>query len=337
METCQNLIINSDASENVAYNHPDFPAYIKKRQLSSYSDFRAVSHWHDDLEFILILDGTMVYNVNGEKIPLQTGEGLFVNSRCLHYGYSGAHTECYFLCLLLSPALLSANTYFNQYFFNPLLQNVHFPYVKLSPTVQWQNLILHDLEILYDSNSEKIQAFIVLEKFAHICRLLYENMNHFPDHDKNTADLIVSDCNDRICSKKLCKQNIAEKYFICRKLLQNKMHFTFPKISVHFAYAIPEPLSFRKIHFSSSNHDHDDYRDSICLWLFQYQLLLRTISGILQYHTRSIPKKHAANNMTHKQDLLVTEADILLLIVSPPCCAFSSACFFTRQKINCRK
>lgn len=190
METCQNLIINSDASENVAYNHPDFPAYIKKRQLSSYSDFRAVSHWHDDLEFILILDGTMVYNVNGEKIPLQTGEGLFVNSRCLHYGYSGAHTECYFLCLLLSPALLSANTYFNQYFFNPLLQNVHFPYVKLSPTVQWQNLILHDLEILYDSNSEKIQAFIVLEKFAHICRLLYENMNHFPDHDKNTANLM---------------------------------------------------------------------------------------------------------------------------------------------------
>ena len=137
--------------------------------------------------------------------------------------------------------------------------------------------------------------------------------------------------------KKLCKQNIAEKYFICRKLLQNKMHFTFPKISVHFAYAIPEPLSFRKIHFSSSNHDHDDYRDSICLWLFQYQLLLRTISGILQYHTRAIPKKHAANNMTHKQDLLVTEADILLLIVSPPCCASSSACFFTRQKINCRK
>lgn len=30
METCQNLIINSDASENVAYNHPDFPAYKKK-------------------------------------------------------------------------------------------------------------------------------------------------------------------------------------------------------------------------------------------------------------------------------------------------------------------
>ena len=332
METCQNLIINSDASENVAYNHPDFPAYIKKRQLSSYSDFRAVSHWHDDLEFILILDGTMVYNVNGEKIPLQTDEGLFVNSRCLHYGYSGAHTECYFLCLLLSPALLSANTYFNQYFFNPLLQNVHFPYVKLSPTVQWQNLILHDLEILYDSNSEKIQAFIVLEKFAHICRLLYENMNHFPDHDKNTADLMSLTAMIGYVQKNYANKILLKDISSAGNCCKTKCTSLF-----HFAYAIPEPLSFRKIHFSSSNHDHDDYRDSICLWLFQYQLLLRTISGILQYHTRAIPKKHAANNMTHKQDLLVTEADILLLIVSPPCCASSSTCFFTRQKINCRK
>jgi AraC family transcriptional regulator, melibiose operon regulatory protein len=81
MEVCPSTILNSDASENVAYNNPDFPAYIKKGQLSNYPDFRAVSHWHDDLEFILILEGQMSYDVNGQKISLQTGEGIFVNSR----------------------------------------------------------------------------------------------------------------------------------------------------------------------------------------------------------------------------------------------------------------
>ena len=81
MEVCPSTVLNSDASENVAYNNPDFPAYVKKGQLSSYPDFRAVSHWHDDLEFILILDGQMFYDVNGQRIPLQTGEGIFVNSR----------------------------------------------------------------------------------------------------------------------------------------------------------------------------------------------------------------------------------------------------------------
>ena len=86
MEVCPSTVLNSDASENVAYNNPDFPAYVKKGQLSSYPDFRAVSHWHDDLEFILIFDGQMFYDVNGQRILLQTGEGIFVNSRCFHYG-----------------------------------------------------------------------------------------------------------------------------------------------------------------------------------------------------------------------------------------------------------
>ena len=42
MEVCPSIVLNSDASENVAYNNPDFPAYIKKGQLSRYPDFRAV-------------------------------------------------------------------------------------------------------------------------------------------------------------------------------------------------------------------------------------------------------------------------------------------------------
>ncbi len=191
MKVCTCAALNSDASENIAYNHPDFPAYIEKGQLSSYPDFRAVSHWHDDLELILILDGEMSYDVNGQQIFLQAGEGLFVNSRCFHYGYSDTHTECLFLCILLSPLLLSVNTYFIENCLNPLIQNMHFPYQKLNPSVQWQNSILRDLEMLYETNKDSIQPFIILEKSVHIFRLLAENMNFFPEHDKNTEDLLA--------------------------------------------------------------------------------------------------------------------------------------------------
>lgn len=146
MEVCPSIVLNSDASENVAYNNPDFPAYIKKGQLSRYPDFRAVSHWHDDLEFILILEGQMFYDVNGQKISLQAGEGIFVNSRCFHYGYSDTHTECLFICILLSPQLLSANTYFVEKCLNPLIQNIHFPYQPLNPSILWQNSIFVTLK-----------------------------------------------------------------------------------------------------------------------------------------------------------------------------------------------
>ncbi len=191
MEVCPSTTLNSDASENVTYNNPGFPAYIKKGQLSSYPDFRAVSHWHDDLEFILILEGQMSYDVNGQKIPLRAGEGIFVNSRCFHYGYSDTHAECLFICILLSPLLVSVNTYFIQNCLNPLIQNIHFPYQKLAPAIQWQNSILCDLEMLYEDNKDNIQPFLILEKSVHIFRLLFENMNFFPDHDKNTEDILA--------------------------------------------------------------------------------------------------------------------------------------------------
>ena len=191
MELCPTIVLNSDASENVAYNIPDFPAYIKKGQLSSYPDFRAVSHWHDDFEFILILDGQMSYDVNGQKLSLQTGEGIFVNSRCFHYGYSDSHTECFFICILLSPQLLSVNTYFAQNCLNPLIQNTHFSYQKLSPAIRWQDYVLRDLEILYENNLDRIQPFTVLEKFAHILQLLSENMDTFPEQEKDTEDILA--------------------------------------------------------------------------------------------------------------------------------------------------
>ena len=91
MEVCPSIVFNSDASENVAYNNPNFPAYIKKGQLSSYPNFRAVSHWHDDLEFILILEGQMFYDVNG----------AFIMAILIHIQNVSLSVFCYLRCCFL--------------------------------------------------------------------------------------------------------------------------------------------------------------------------------------------------------------------------------------------
>ncbi len=107
-------VFNPDFSETVAYNNPLFPAYVVYGFLSSYPDYSSVSHWHKDLEFILIKKGTMAYNVNGRLIGLEEGSGIIVNSRQLHYGFSAEHNECEFICILLSPELLLENSWFYQ-------------------------------------------------------------------------------------------------------------------------------------------------------------------------------------------------------------------------------
>lgn len=191
MEVCPSTMLNSDLSENVDYNIKDFPAYIKKGKLSNYPDFKAVSHWHDDLEFIIIIDGQMNYDVNGEKIFLQEGEGIFVNSRCFHYGYSDNHKECNFICILLSPKLFFINNYLIENYLNPLINNSHLPFQKLNHSIQWQSSILHNLKDIYKDNIEAIKPFIILEKSAHIIELLIENMDSLHNDDKNANDILA--------------------------------------------------------------------------------------------------------------------------------------------------
>ncbi len=191
MDKCSCWNLNSDASENVAYNNPRFPIYIKEGRLSSYPGYSANSHWHDDLEFILILDGEMTYDVNGQTILLHEGEGIFVNSRCLHYGYSATHSECHFICVLLSLKLFGTNEYLVDEFIKPLAENRNIPYQKLNPSILWQNLILHDLESLHLEGKETINPFSALEKSAHIFRLLFENMNSASHQIDDSDDILT--------------------------------------------------------------------------------------------------------------------------------------------------
>ena len=53
--------------------------------------------------------------------------------------------------------------------------------------------------MLYQKNVDEIQPFITLEKTVHIFRLLAENMNYFPDYDKE------------LCLKIFHPQEIAER------------------------------------------------------------------------------------------------------------------------------
>ncbi len=72
--------LNKDFSERVSYNHPCFPVYARYDVLSGYPDYSAVSHWHEDLEFILIKKGKMTYNVNGELLELSEKKGIMYDA-----------------------------------------------------------------------------------------------------------------------------------------------------------------------------------------------------------------------------------------------------------------
>ena len=105
-EDVKKIIVRSDNSEIIPYTIENIPMYVKSERMSHYPTMTAMIHWHDDIEFIAVLQGEMNYNINGEIITLMQNEGVFVNSRQLHCGFSKAKTECDFICVLIHPLML---------------------------------------------------------------------------------------------------------------------------------------------------------------------------------------------------------------------------------------
>ncbi len=174
--------IRPDGSEKVKYDFDGYFAYIRKGLLSRYADYAADSHWHDDLEFISVLSGQMDYNINGEILHLEAGQGVMVNARQLHYGFSSEKNECEFYCVLLHPVLLCATQSIDGDF-------IAAPYVFLDKRISWQGEILSDIEVIYQCRDKKNAPLHIQNAFYHIWILLTENVSNTHHSKKQDGNL----------------------------------------------------------------------------------------------------------------------------------------------------
>ncbi len=184
--------VRGDGSEKVKYDYDGYYAYIRHGLLSKYPNFAADSHWHDDLEFISVLSGSMDYNVNGEIIRLEAGQGIIINARQIHYGFSHEHNDCEFYCVLLHPMLLCTSQQIDHDFVSPLLSDNSLPYILLDHKTEWQGAILSDMEAMYLCKDKKNAPLYIQNFFYHIWILLTENaikVRCLKKQDRNLAVL----------------------------------------------------------------------------------------------------------------------------------------------------
>jgi AraC family transcriptional regulator, melibiose operon regulatory protein len=101
-------------------------------------------HWHEEIQFVLVEKGEAVFQINGELIAVQEGEGLFINSGRLHGARDQNHSHCTYICLNVSPSfVLSQELYAT--FVNPYLQATNIPYLLLVSNEYWAKNILDSI------------------------------------------------------------------------------------------------------------------------------------------------------------------------------------------------
>ncbi|MEY8428278.1 AraC family transcriptional regulator [Lachnospiraceae bacterium 46-15] len=167
--------LNKDKSENIPYGHAEYPFYILHTFLSEYPNYAASPHWHDDIELLVILNGRMSYNINGKIEDLETGQGIFVNSRQMHFGFSEEHNECEFICVLVHPLVLCLTPELERNYAAPVLHNNNIPYIKLANS-GWHKDIIQGTQEIYRLRDTATAPLKIQGIFSWIWASVYENM-----------------------------------------------------------------------------------------------------------------------------------------------------------------
>jgi AraC-like DNA-binding protein len=220
------LQVRSDLGEDVPYTSAHLPIYSVVGRLSSFLRYSAECHWHQDIEFIVVMEGEMLYHVNDQVYPLGEGDGIFVNTNRLHFGAGdeaafagdpkgGTPAECVFLCLLLHPSLLCAHPYIENRFVNPLLYDNRFDALFFPATMtDWRAQALKRIRALAELTRQSPDDSVLeaQSRFYGLWDLLSMNTMHQVEGEK-TVEKCTANRDDLAIKRMISfiQKNFSEK------------------------------------------------------------------------------------------------------------------------------
>ncbi len=107
----------NELKENIAHGTPLFPFSIHNTQVSRGSSNILYKHWHQELEFLIVVEGGAIFYVGDDCYEVREQEGIFVPPNTLHYATSFQGLSCTFYAFVFHPNFLSDN-YQSSFFLN---------------------------------------------------------------------------------------------------------------------------------------------------------------------------------------------------------------------------
>ena len=186
--TCSVDQVDENGREILTYGTEDFPIAFFDDDLTNVT---VPTHWHDELEIVLVTKGIVHVRIAGNPLVLTAGEGYFVNSGVLHseeLETKSGHQHA----LVFSPRIISpSEDLIWQSYVDPVLKNPCLPYIRLSSSIPWQEELLHLTERAwnygaYDKENYPIQVrYCLSQSFALIAAnadMMENELNNFTQY-----------------------------------------------------------------------------------------------------------------------------------------------------------
>lgn len=180
-------------------------------------DFHCMDwHWHHELEFVSVTEGTAICYAGTDKAEVPAGCGIFINSSILHRFEATEST--WIPNIVFSPALLAGeNSLIYRKYILPVLHSSVAGQL-LSPDIPWQKEILEILSQVYRlQDTEKNAEFATLRLLLELWDILSQNLDtsagaktlHRPNHRQARLQIMMQYIHDNY-RRELSLQKIAD-------------------------------------------------------------------------------------------------------------------------------
>lgn len=225
--------LGRDCETNTPYDIEGYPVSVRLTDLARCPGAGTTLHWHDDVEFVIALKGSTVTNVDGQKVRLKEGEGLFINSKVPHLCGAGDTKDSRTLIVQIGPSCLESLPVIKEKYIDPVTGNPALPWIHLKSQVLWQKEILYQLQGIPAWYKTPAAPLRIISVFAQIWAVLFENTGNVRALPEDPDRLIMQSmigCIQHGYRNRLTLQDIADAGGVsiskCCALFQSEYQIT---------------------------------------------------------------------------------------------------------------
>ncbi|MER2171759.1 MAG: cupin domain-containing protein, partial [Psychrobacillus psychrodurans] len=137
----KNFMVNQSLKELTQHRTAELPIACYETMIKENIYGYIPLHWHEEIQFVLIIKGEAIFQINEDKIVVREGNGLFINSGCLHMVEEMKQSGCVYICLNVSPHFVLSQELYTTYV-TPYIQATNLSYVFVDANEFWGKNIL---------------------------------------------------------------------------------------------------------------------------------------------------------------------------------------------------
>lgn len=162
--------------ETIRHGSNSYPFAYYPENIWQFDFHRIDWHWHHELEFLFVADGTALCLVGADKIELHKGCGIFINSGVLHRFEAKCST--FAPNIVFSPTLLaSQKSLIYEKYILPII-NSSVSYQIFSPYTTWENDALQLLsQIFILQETKQDNELCTLQLLFQLWNILLKNLD----------------------------------------------------------------------------------------------------------------------------------------------------------------